>query len=226
MARERGRLIAGALLLAGFIVILVGMFLPLLGGQNALRHMDAMFNSIAKGSADYIPYLVEETADWSETAVEVDLELGSEERASDMSRVLTGRGVPCQQSGSSLAVQGQLGSILGGCLEDSGDMFENLGERLQARHGLEGKRVLHDWWMALKEMDKDLNRQRRFAEAKFVTTVNKKAVECAYNFYGVEARRISEYVLEVVLALLFYVVYTVWYGFAIMYLFEGAGLKL
>ncbi len=226
MARERGKLIAGALLLAGFVVILVGMFLPLVGGQNALRHMDAMFNSIAKGSADYIPDLVEDVAERSEAAVEVTLDLGSEERASEVSQVLTTRGVPCQRSGSSLAVQGELGSILSGCLEDSGDMFENQGELLQARHGLEGKRVLHDWWLALKEMDKDLKRQKMFAEAKFVTTINKKAVECAYNFYGVEARRISGYVLEVVLALLFYVVYTVWYGFAIMYLFEGAGLKL
>ena len=37
-----------------FAVVLVVMFMPLFGGQNALNYMDALYNSISKGSAYYV----------------------------------------------------------------------------------------------------------------------------------------------------------------------------
>ncbi|RKX62839.1 MAG: hypothetical protein DRP41_06955, partial [Thermodesulfobacteriota bacterium] len=52
-----------------------------------------------------------------------------------------------------------------------------------------------------------------------------KGVEASYNFYGVEPEKAGGHVALVSFLLIFYVVYTVWWGFAIYYLFEGLGLK-
>jgi len=54
----------------------------------------------------------------------------------------------------------------------------------------------------------------------------KKGVECSYNYYGIDPQQISDRLGIVVFSLVFYVLYTVWYGFAILYLFQGLGLKL
>jgi hypothetical protein len=75
-------------------------------------------------------------------------------------------------------------------------------------------------------MDKDLAKQRKFSETKFIATVQKKAIECAYNYYKIEPQNISDKYGLVIFSLFFYVVYTLWYGFAILILFEGMGLRL
>ncbi|OQX07381.1 MAG: hypothetical protein BWK76_24920, partial [Desulfobulbaceae bacterium A2] len=73
---------------------------------------------------------------------------------------------------------------------------------------------------------KDLTAQKKFKEAKFAHSTNQKAVEMAYNYYGVQAQRIADRWGVVVLSLVFYVCYTMWYGFGIMFCFEGWGLKI
>ena len=82
------------------------------------------------------------------------------------------------------------------------------------------------WWAVLGAAEKDLNRQKLFSAAQLTHTVQAKTVECAYNYYGVEPERISDKIGIVILSLLFYVVYTCWYGYAIMYMFEGLGFEL
>ena len=69
-------------------------------------------------------------------------------------------------------------------------------------------------------------KQKQFQEAKTVDLVVKKVVEPSYNYYGIEPQKISDRVFIVFFSLVFYVVYTLWYGFAVMYLFEGWGMKL
>ena len=71
-----------------------------------------------------------------------------------------------------------------------------------------------------------MQRQKKFAEAKMVAQVLKKAVECSYNYYTIEPQKISERLGIVIFSLLFYIAYTLWYGFSILFLFEGWGMKL
>jgi hypothetical protein len=75
-------------------------------------------------------------------------------------------------------------------------------------------------------MDKELKKQGKIAEAKIVSDVMKKAVEPAYNFYKIEGQKVSEKAGLMIGLLVFYVVYTMWWGFAIFYLFEGLGLTM
>ena len=65
-----------------------------------------------------------------------------------------------------------------------------------------------------------------FAAARLTHTVQAKTVECAYNYYGIEAQQIKDRWLTVLISLVFYVLYTVWYGYGIMYTFEGLGFSL
>jgi hypothetical protein len=85
---------------------------------------------------------------------------------------------------------------------------------------------MFNWWKAFEEMEKDLKRQKKFKEAKIVALVVKKAVESSYNYYKIEPQKIGDRWGIVIVSLLFYVIYTLWYGFAIMFMFEGWGMKL
>jgi hypothetical protein len=51
-------------------------------------------------------------------------------------------------------------------------------------------------------------------------------VEPAYNYYGIKAENIKDKAVIVIVSLVGYVIYTLWFGFAILFMFEGWGLKL
>ena len=105
-------------------------------------------------------------------------------------------------------------------------MFNNRGEVVKDKYKMDERLSMYNWWMALKALTKDLNKQKKFAETKFIGDINKRAVECSYNYYKVTPENISAKWGLVVFSLVFYVVYTMWYGFAILFMFEGWGLKL
>ena len=65
-----------------------------------------------------------------------------------------------------------------------------------------------------------------FKEAKIVAAVQAKAIETAYNYYGIAPQKISDKMGIVLFSLIFYVVYTMWYGYGILFLMEGMGLQL
>jgi hypothetical protein len=219
------RFYAGSGLLAAFVIVLVVIFMPIFDGHNALNYMDSLFNSISKGSAYHVPGLAEATAEFEGRVVEMTLALDRPEQSELATLLLERNGAGAAPDGSELRVNADLERILAGCLEDSDDLFRNNDARIEAKYGRDGTDVLFGWWVTLKAAEKELTRQRRFAEAGFVTTVRKKAVECAYNYRGIEPRKISDNIGVVLLSLVFYVVYTVWYGYAIILIFEGCGLK-
>ncbi len=226
MIVHKKQFITGAVLLAAFCVVLVLIFLPLFDGQNSLNYMDDLFNSISKGSAYYIDDLREKAKKLAGNHIDLTLTIEDAAQAGKLAPLFSKNGSSVDIADAELKVTGDLGGILGGCLQDADEMFANNGAALCEKYGCEEKRAMYNWWKALKAMDKALKRQEKFAESKFVNTVIKKGVECSYNYYGIEPQKITEQFLVVLIALIFYVVYTMWYGFAIMFMFEGWGLKL
>lgn len=227
MIAHKKQFMTGAALLAVFAVVLVFIFLPLFNGQNALNFMDSLFNSISKGSAYYIDDLREEAKEFQGKSVDLTLKLEDAAQAEAIAPLFAHGGATVDPiGGAELKVTGDLGAILAGCLDDADQMFNNNGAALVEKYGSGEKQAMYAWWKALKATDKALKRESKFAESKFVLTVIKKGVECSYNYYGIEPQKISEQFLVVLIALVFYVVYTMWYGFAIMFMFEGWGLKL
>ncbi len=226
MISPNRRLAAGAGLMTGFVVVLVIIFLPLYDGQNGLNYLDSLYNSISKASAYYIPALMEEAEVFRGQEVSVVLSLGSEGLSERTRTLFSEAGAMASSSGSTLRVQGDLEGMLANCLADADYMFENKGQVLAEKYGYPAREVLFNWWTALKAMDKALKKQENFEQAGIVSKVKKKAVECAYNYYGIESQKITDRMGTVVASLIFYVLYTVWYGIAILYLFEGCGLGL
>lgn len=124
-------------------------------------------------------------------------------------------------------LNGDWGKVLAGALADADLMYHNNGAEIKTKYqDIEERTVVHAWWQIFRAAEKDLNRQSKFAEAKAGVNVQQKAVECAYNYYGVQPQNIGDKWGLVAFSLIFYVLYTMWYGFGIMYFFEGAGLKL
>jgi hypothetical protein len=220
------KLAIGIVLMVSFVAVLVAIFMPLFGDDNALDYLDNLYNSISKGSAYYIPKVQHEVEEHAAKTVSLNLDFKSAEVAGHAASLLADAGAPASATGATVRAEGDLPTILRACLEDADDAYHGRGGELETRRGVAPRVALHAWWSVLGAMERDLNRQRLFADAHLVHTVQTKAVECAYNYYGIAPSQISERWGTVLLSLVFYVIYTVWYGYAILYLFEGLGLQL
>jgi len=226
MMSEKRKLGTGIVLLAGFIGILVIVFSPVFNGQNGMEYLDALYNSISKGSAYYIPKVKQETSRFFGNRIAIDLAMADPVQAQQVAALFGNSGAMTSVTTNVVTVEGDLGQILENCLKDADLMYLNQGQILVSEYGYNEKQVLYNWYQALKSAEKALKNQKKFNETKVVVLVIKKAVECAYNYYNIEPKAISESLGIVTFSLVFYVVYTMWYGYAIMFIFEGLGLKL
>lgn len=218
-ARGMGALIA-------FFIVLFVMFMPLFEEGNTLNYMDNLYNSISKGSAYYIPKMQEEKAAFDGKNVSVELVMVSERQAEETAPLFEKGGATVTKNGAMISISGNLGSIMTNCLDDAELMFRNKGDKIREKYGYAEKQVLFNWWTAINKMDVGFKKQKLFKEAKFIGTVNQKAIECAFNFYTIEPQKITEKLGIVIFSLVFYVAYTLWFGFSVMWLFEGWGMRL
>jgi hypothetical protein len=211
-----------------FVGVLILIFLPLYSGQNGLNYLDSLYNSISKGSAYYIPAVKQEVEAYSGTQVTVRLVTADETQAKQTALLFdkVGRDIRTVVNNTELTITGDLGKILASALADTDLMYHNDGEKIRSIYNTDERRVLYNWYTALKEMDRDLKEQKKFKEAKIVSLVIQKAVECSYNYYTIEPKKITDALGVVIFSLIFYVVYTLWYGFAVLFMFEGWGMKL
>ncbi len=216
----------GVFLLVTFMVIMVMIFMPVLDDGNALNYLDNLYNSISKGSAYYIPKVEHLVEEHGSEVVTLNLKLDDSRTALAAEPFFVRAGATTAVEGDTLMVNGDIETIFGTCLEDAESAYHNRGEDLVARYGTDARTALHNWWQALGAMEKDLNRQKLFDAAKLTHTVQAKTVECAYNFYGIEAQAIKDRWGMVLFSLVFYVLYTIWYGYGIMFVFEGLGFEL
>ncbi len=229
MLANKKEFYSGVGLMAGFLLVLAIMFSPVFNGHNGLNYMDGLYNSISKGSAYYIPDLKKQTANYSGKAISASVVMKDEKQATETASLFKKSGATAEVDVADkkvIKVSGDLGNILTNCLDDSDQMYHNRGEAIKTKYGMDERLSLYNWWMGLKALTRDLDKQKKFAESKFITTINKRAVECAYNYYKITPENISAKWGLVVFSLTFYVAYTLWYGFAILFMFEGWGLKL
>ena len=220
----------GLVMMAGFWIVFALLLSPLYPGQgkkvNMLDYMDSLYNSISKKSAYYIPEIVKKADNLKGSSFSITLKVEDKNSAPRIAAMLRTSGATVTEEENELKVSGDLGVILNGAMADTELAYTNNGEALQARHGAEAKQVMFDWWNTLSAMEKSFTKQEKFAESTTIYKAKTKAVETAYNYYGIEAQSIKDKLVIVVLSLAGYVVYTMWFGFSILFLFEGWGLKL
>ena len=213
-------------LIIGFAIVLILFFLPFYNGKNVLNYLDNLYNSISKGSAYYIPKVKEEADKYLGSTIAVTLGMTNQQQAEQTALLFKAAGADANIKEAQLQVAGDLGKILENALVDADFMYRNEGKKVVEKYGYDERLVLFNWWKAMREMDKDLGKQKKFKEGKIISLIQKKATETSYNYYTVESKNIGDRWGTVLFSLVFYVIYTLWYGFSILFMFEGWGLKL
>jgi hypothetical protein len=226
MIARKKELALGAGLLVSFFVVLFIFFSPVFNGQNGLDFLDSLYNSISKGSVYYIPKMKDEAKPLNGTNVDVSFRMASPAQAQQTVALFMKAGAMVNVSEATVKVSGDLGKILDSALVDADAMYFNDGKQVADRYGYNERQALFNWWQAFKGMERDLLNQKKFQEAKTIANISKKAVETSYNYYGIQAQKIMERLGLVIFSLVFYVVYTMWYGFGILFIFEGCGLQI
>ncbi|MEW6203213.1 MAG: hypothetical protein AB1546_14635 [bacterium] len=224
----------GVFLALIFFGLLVLIFSPVIKGRNGLQFADDSFNRLAKGSSYFVPKVSESAEKFIGKKLNLTVkfdEKDKKDRTVDLnavSRVFTmaGAQVEVGKDTGKVIIKGDLGKILMSAVSDSDSMYKNNGEAVSARYGVDEKTVMRAWWGVLNKADKQLKKDRLLSESKIVGEINRKAVEPAYNFYGIEAQRVSEHAGLLTMLLVFYIFYTLLWGYAIYLLFNGLGLTM
>jgi len=226
MITDKIKFYTGMGMLVLFAGVLAIMFSPVFDGKNGMQYVDELYNSISKGSAYYIPDVQEDSAEFVGTPLVATIKMKTEEQAGQTALLYQASGAEVTTSGAKLTIDGDLGKILEASLSDADAMYHDEGEQIAAKYGYDGKQVLYNWWQSFKALNTYLTDEGMFDQAKILAEAQQRAIEPAYNYYGIQAERIKDKAGIVVFSLVFYIAYTVWYGFALMNVLEGLGLKI
>ena len=227
LIRNRPSFITGILLTISFSCVLLFIFAPLFGeGRNGLQYADDVFNRLSKGSSYFLPKIQKHAEAMAGKAFKLEMPLQSASETEAAIAQYAVAGLEATANGQVVQVSGDIGALLTVVLQDAEAGFQNDEAALQQRYGKPAREVLAYWWKMMSRLDKSLKLEKRVSEAKAVTEVMKKGIEPAHNYFGIEAEEVSNMLLEMLGLLVFYVVYTVWWGYAILKLMEGLGLVL
>lgn len=221
----------GLLLLASFFAILIAIFMPLFPGSagqkvNGLDYLDNFFNQLSKSSAYYIPEQLKKAEKYNGQQFTTSLKMKTADEAAVTAKLFATNKIIAVAEGDKVKVNGDFGAMITIMLKDADTMYKNDGKALNAKYGVDERQTVYSWFLALAAMEKDMTKAGQFEQAKFVKNCMSKAIEPAYNYYQVEAKPVKEEIVLLIAALAFYVIYTMWYGFGLLYLFEGLGIKL
>jgi hypothetical protein len=228
MARNNKSVGIGVVLAISFFAVLALIFTPMFGsGMNGLDYADDLFNKLSKGSSYFIPKLQKSVQGYAGRTFAAEIKLDKPETAALAETLFATAGASAKADGVNLTVSGDLGAVLAVVLKDADEMYANNGAAVSARYaGAKEKAVLKAWWVSFSAVDKYLKKNGKIEDAKIISDVMKKAVETAYNYYGVTAEKVADKAFLMTFLLVFYVIYTLWWGFAIFYIFDGIGLTM
>jgi len=236
----------GIVMALGFFVIQFLMFSPIFPQtkagepQNGLQWADELFNELAKGSSYFIPKVAKSNEKYMGKMFSATIKVSkpedkpgdAEQRAQRASQLfMINPGAKVEVKGAELKIEGDLGQVLKAALEDSDAMFHNEGDKLKAKYAAamgtdDVKQIFRQWNNTLPKIDKVFKKDGKIEESQIVSDVTKKAIEAAYNFYKVEPKQVKNEAGLMTFLLVFYVAYTMWWGFAIFFIFEGIGLSM
>jgi len=234
--------VKSALLLIPFFIVLWALFMPWYNGPkgdkvNGLTYFDEFFNEVSKGSsfteksqADQMKKAaaLADPAFQSTIKVKGDKKVNysPENAAQAAAKLLTACGLQATAEGDKVAMAGDLGVLAKAVVQDCIDMYNNNGDALKGKYDMDPQQALYTWHQVMDGLGKSLTKDGKFEAAKTMQNFMTKAIEPAYNYYGVKITPVKDEMALLAFALIFYVVYTVWYGFGILYLFEGLGVNI
>ena len=220
------------LLLVPFFIVLCAFFMPWYTGKNGekvngLDYLDNFFNGLAKSSANYIDEQRQKLSVYNGVTFDRTMTMNSEKSAQLTAQILTANNIKAEVKEKSVAVQGDLGAMFNAMLDDTKLMYDNNGAQISSKYGgVDAREVINSWYKSMTALEKDFTKAEKFDRAKDVNMVKTKALEPAYNFYGVQSTPVKDSIFLLAFSLIFYVVYTVWFGFGVLFFFEGLGIRL
>ena len=209
-----------------FLGVLLLIFSPVFDGKNGLQFADNSFNRLSKGSSYFIPKVTASVEKMAGRQLKQTITFDRAEDAQNAAKLFAEAGAKAEAQETKLAVEGDFASILRSTVADSDAMFKNDGKTVADKYGMDEKKAMKGWWTALSKIEKNLKKDKLVDEAKVVGEVNKKAIEPAYNFYKIEGQKVADHAGMLSGLLVFYVAYTMWWGYSIFYLFDGLGLSM
>lgn len=219
----------GAILLAGFFSLFYFLLTPVFSTKDGpkltgLEYADEVFNCLSKGSSDFFPQTFAAARSMEGKDVSLSAGMPKKLRVTAVT-LLRETGIEPRMDGNRIIFQGNLGRILLAATEDSRLLFNNSGGALIEKYGgLKPLAISGAWWHLLAPTVKKLEIMGKNAESRAVGTVVVRGIEPANNFYGIQALKVSENIPLISGFLLFYIIYTIWYGFAVYEIFKGFGL--
>lgn len=227
---SKKHLMLGIVLTITFFGVLGVMVSPIWDGKNFMEYADGLFNTFSKGSVYFIPKVSEKAEKYVGKELKVTIKMKDSSEAEKTALLYSKAGVDVDVSGNVITISGDLGKILKSALADADAMYKNEGKTLYEKYGYNEKEAMYYWWVSLKKIANDYKKSSNkdkinagiFIEKEIIT----RAIEPAYNYYGIEAKNIGEGAIIAAGLLVFYVVYTLWWGFAIYNLFVGLGLRM
>ncbi|MGC9965457.1 MAG: hypothetical protein ABSE08_08630 [Syntrophobacteraceae bacterium] len=227
LIRHQKTMSVGLLLGITFLGMLALIFSPVFGqGKNGLEYSDELFNKLAKGSSYFIPKLTGDLKEVEKDELAVSVKMDSAGQAVMAAKIFARAAPDTTSQDVQLNIKGNLTKLLGAVLEDSSTMYFNKGEEVRQKYGMDEQEVMTTWWAGLNRAAKELQKSRKTEQANMILEVMKKGIEPAYNFYRIEPQSVGEKAFTATGLLVFYVIYTMWWGFAIFYLFDSLGLSM
>jgi hypothetical protein len=226
LIRNKKTFSLGVVFAISFLSVLALIFSPVFNGKNGLVFSDDSFNKLAKGSSYFIPKITKSVEKVAGKSVSISVKIDKADQVENTAKLFTTAGATATVNGQEMKVEGDLGAILQSALKDSDSMFNNDGKTVSDRYGYEEKTVIKNWWAALSSIEKGLKKDKLVADAKVVSKVIKKGVEPGYNFYKIDSNKVVDHAGMMSGLLIFYVAYTMWWGYAIFYMFDGLGLSM
>lgn len=227
----------GLIMLVTFVAVFITLLSPVFPDINdktnsgkkliGLDFADAVFNSLSKGSSNFIPMVEEKIKPLNGKNVEVTIKMKHPELADTAVKVLSDAKLETKVEGSALTYKGDMGPFLEAVTQLSDKMYHNDGASVSQKYGVEKPLdVTSACWEVLQPSIKELQKQGLIKEAQVIDTVVRRAIEPAHNFYSIEPTSVKEHIVLMTALLVFYLLYTLWYGFGIADFFEGLGLTM
>lgn len=223
--------IRGMLLMASFLVFFALILSPIFKDENGkaitgLNYADGMFNSLSKGSSYFIPKVAEQAATLKGQEADVTVTVKKAALVETAVHVLQVIGLEASANGSVVSYKGDLGTLLAAGVKVGDFLYHNDAKAVEDIYGQPALKVSAALWYVLTPSIKELQKQGKIQEAKIVDQVIRRAIEPGNNFYSVPPSKVSDHIFIMAFLLLFYIIYTLWYGFSIFELFDGIGLTM
>jgi len=224
----------GALLMITFIVVLIAIFSHIFPGAtgkgdakvNGLDFADNLFNRLSKGSSNFLDDVKGRIKPMAGKEIELTITLKKAASAEAVVTLFKASGATASAEGGAVHVKGDFGKLLESVVDDSDHIYHDRPDPVSAKYGMDGYKALGLWWEGLQPMIMEMQKQKLLSEARIVDAVIRRAVEPAYNFQQIPISSVKTEFTLMSSLLVFYVVYTLWFGFAIFNLFDGMGLTM